>query len=404
MAMTLEEGGEEECPLTGDGDASGRPPRSSGRPCSQRLLARALAGSLLASGLLALALRAAASLCRAGGPLSGPAAAEPRVEDFLVAMSASEAPVAVPGMGLGFPHKELSPSLFCFSVMQPGGGEEELIKYQLKHRRSIFACDDFAVISPVKKLLGYGHQMSNGTWVPVYSWYNPVPKAKFGNRADGDATDSFKNSLAFMQAWDTLSKSKAMEGHDWVAKADPDAVFFPYRLRRHVKRFQALSVPIYLKNCKRKEGWTDDYLFGALEVFNSAAVSAYAQRGESCKNLPYRGWGEDMWIARCMESLGAQMRLETELVGDKRCVYAPCTDVWRPAFHDYKAVGDWDRCWRASAHSEAALEEAKRRGEFCCRGKDPCGNCSARKYPGEDWCTSAENCGACGVRRGGCGG
>mmetsp|Transcript_103268 Transcript_103268/g.321823 ORF Transcript_103268/g.321823 Transcript_103268/m.321823 type:complete len:440 (-) Transcript_103268:42-1361(-) len=412
------------------GCSSERPGRrlADGRRC-QRLAGRGALLALLVGGLLAasalLAAGAGRRVARGGASLFS---AAPAREDVLLAASArisaavslraeaadaeenvsihgeaEDAEVQVPSEGSGFPHKAFEPSLFCFSVMQPNGTEEELVKNQLKHRRSIFACDDFAVLSPARRFLGYGHRMSNGSWVEVYSWYNPVPKAKFGNIASGDRTASFKNTAAFIEAWDTLSKSRVLEGHAWVAKVDPDAVFFAYRLRRHVARLPVRHTPLYLKNCKRKPGWTNDYLFGALEVFNAAAVSAYAQRGDSCKSLPAGGWGEDMWISKCMESLGAQARLETELVSDKRCVYKPCSDVWSAAFHDYKAVGAWNDCWRRSARSEAYLGEAKRTGKFCCDGKDPCGKCNTRKYPGEDECTTDANCGRCGVRPGGCG-
>jgi len=126
------------------------------------------------------------------------------------------------------------------------------LKMQIRKQIGIAACERFVVLSGESIYLGEGHHWDNGTAVDVWSWLNPARPVKMGDLQAGDETDSFKNTEIFINAWKILISSKALEGGDWVVKVDPDAVFFPERLRKHVKKYSwgtQTKTPMYFKNC-----------------------------------------------------------------------------------------------------------------------------------------------------------
>merc|ERR1719221_1975783 len=119
---------------------------------------------------------------------------------------------------------------------------------------------------------------------------------------------------------------------DWTVKVDPDAVLFPERLRWHLNKFSWDANPRYIKNCNHN----GPVLYGALEAFNEAAMKKYSGMQSWCTSMPYGFMGEDEYIDKCMQKIGAQAVNDYELVGDHRCMSAECSDTNRPAFHDYK--------------------------------------------------------------------
>lgn len=230
-----------------------------------------------------------------------------------------------------------NPSLFCWSHMQEGTGELALIRLQLVKRASIFACNYAAVISTTKVLLG------NIEGEDIWTWVNPAAEVGMGqNGVDGETTDSFLNTETFVHAWDTLINSKHMWPYDFVVKADPDAVFFPDRLRKHVEEHTGESV--YYTNCGKYGG--ESLLYGALEVFSVPAIKTYAEHIKECKELPYKGWGEDYYMQKCMNQLGVANIADGDQVADHRCVGAPCTDYTKVAYHDFKTPEDWYLCFQ----------------------------------------------------------
>jgi hypothetical protein len=230
-------------------------------------------------------------------------------------------------------------SLLCFSVMQRGTPEEDIIKTQLSNGIGIFACDDTVVISTDKVLLG-----NDTRGKPLYTWSNPAPPDAMGNLNSGATTNSWLNTQNFILAFDTLllDSKKGIQHHDWLIKADPDAVIFPDRLRQYL--FSHTGHATYLVNCQ-KETWR---LYGAVEAFSKEAMARYRQNKWKCKSLPWHGWGEDTYMQKCMDSLGVQAFPAFTLVGDSRCSYAPCSDNFRAAFHPFKDVGSWMNCWNQS--------------------------------------------------------
>lgn len=230
-----------------------------------------------------------------------------------------------------------SPTLFCWSHMEPKTPEVALLRLQLVKRASIFACNYAAVISSQKFLMG------NIGGADVWTWVNPqmaAPMAK--NGVNGSTTDSFLNTEVFLIAWDTLIGSGQIWPFDFVVKVDPDAVFFPDRLRKHVLEY--VGKPVYFSNCGKYGG--EVLLYGSLEVFSTQALKIYQQNIKTCKALPWKGWGEDYYMQKCMNKLGVENVPDTKQVGDHRCVAAPCTDYTRVAFHDFKDPKSWFECFQ----------------------------------------------------------
>jgi hypothetical protein len=226
--------------------------------------------------------------------------------------------------------------------MRPYTGEEWLLRDHLKGNVGIFACDDTIVISSMLVNLGQDAYGNN-----VTTWVNPPTSNAMGNLAQpGVTTNSWLNTLTFMVAFETILNDA--DGRIWrtdfFAKVDPDAVFFPDRLRNHVKAH--VGQPVFYINC------VPDKLYGALEVYSKEAMGLYKNNLWRCKNgMGWQGWGEDTYFSSCMRMLGVQPIYDFTLVGDNRCMAAPCSDPWRAAFHPFKDKSSWWGCWHASTHT-----------------------------------------------------
>jgi hypothetical protein len=227
--------------------------------------------------------------------------------------------------------------------MRPNTPEQDLVTEQLKRNIGIFACDDAIVVSSAKVRIG-----TNAYGEEVTTWKNPPPSNRIGNlNQAGVTTNSWLNTVTFMVAFDTIMADS--EGRLWkkdfLAKVDPDAVFFPHRLREHVKA--QVGQPAFYLNCL--DGGQGK-LYGALEVFSKQAMKIYQDHSHRCKSeLHWKGWGEDLFISKCMQMLGVQGVADFTLVGDGRCMHAACTDPWRAAFHPFKDIGSWMWCWHQSS-------------------------------------------------------
>jgi len=236
------------------------------------------------------------------------------------------------------------PSLFCWLVMRTGGYEVPLVRAQHANRVGIFDCDEYAVYSN-----GGVMQIENLITIPL-----PAPSVKKGNfNVPGTTTDSWLNTLIFMEAWAMIVEDGTWWNHEWTVKVDPDAVFFPDRLRELllIATPDPGEKPRYVGNCDRS--WHSEpatlKLFGSLEIYSRDAVGSYKAFGARCKSeLNWKGWGEDFYMQRCMEMLGALPVNGTSLLADKRCKPAPCTDSTKVAFHDFKDVQSYFDCWGQS--------------------------------------------------------
>jgi hypothetical protein len=224
------------------------------------------------------------------------------------------------------------PSLFCFSVFRSTGYELDLVKAQVSRGAGIFACDEFAVVSDKRLVLG--HTVAG----PVHTLQ--IRSTGCYNGRDGTAA----NSLIFMNAWERIHEDLRFKAHDWTIKVDPDAVLLPERLRKHLAPLNGRKV--FVRNCNRFSGPDWPMMYGAVEAISGPAASVFTQEWKRCKDeLSWQAWGEDVFMVNCLKHLGMDSAVDLKLVGDGRCSGVDCKDRWKAAFHPFKTVKDWMHCW-----------------------------------------------------------
>jgi len=250
-----------------------------------------------------------------------------------------------------------SPLLLCWAMVRVKGYEPEILSAQYYNHAGIFACDKYKVYSTG----GVAHVG------PIEAEEVAAPKATVGDFSNaGTATNSWLNTLTFMKAWDLIIKEGLWWTNDWTVKVDPDAVFFPDRLRMKLDPHTGglNAQPLWVGNCDRV--WHNSKphlkLFGSLEVFSRNAIGTYKAYKSKCRtDLPWHGWGEDMFMQECMNMLNVEAINGTDFLGDKRCYDAPCTDIHKVAFHDFKAVKPFFQCWGQSKGSERVHRKEQER-------------------------------------------
>mmetsp|Transcript_44189 Transcript_44189/g.127646 ORF Transcript_44189/g.127646 Transcript_44189/m.127646 type:complete len:408 (+) Transcript_44189:72-1295(+) len=236
------------------------------------------------------------------------------------------------------------PSLYCYMVVRVPSYEIELAQVMYEKKASIYACDGH-------RLFGNGGSFKVGGEMVKKMKSSQVGMGDWSKK--GTATSSWLNVLIFVEAWQTLIDEGVVMKHDWTAKLDPDAVFFPDRLRVRLQPYfpPGDSRPLWVANCDRV--WNNQpptlKIFGSFEVFSSSALLAYnASSGDCMKNLPWKRWGEDLFMEQCMKMLKVGIVNGVSFLGDARCHYAPCSDQTKVTFHHFKSVGSWLSCWGQS--------------------------------------------------------
>jgi len=241
-------------------------------------------------------------------------------------------------------------TLFCWAVVRVDGYEPPLVEKQFWNRASIFACEDYDVYST-------GGVTTVGS---IQTIAIPAPRVSMGNLSKaGTTTTSWLNTLTFMKAWEMILAKNTWWQHEWIVKVDPDAVFFPHRLKVELyDYYRAGDVngpAMFVGNCDRTwngQPWSLK-LFGSFEVFSRNALGVYKTNGQRCKDeLDWKGWGEDFFMQMCMEKLQVQKINGVEMLADNRCYAAPCSDPTKVTYHDFKSVDSWLSCWGTSKAAE----------------------------------------------------
>jgi len=172
------------------------------------------------------------------------------------------------------------------------------------------------------------------------------------------------NTDIFIRVWSTALKLGRWKEHPWTVKADPDAVFFPARLRQMI--VDEPTGPIYLNNC----GFG---LHGPIEVLSREAVEVYERKSWHCEDIRNAGmdmsheqddedhaFGEDEYIHRCFEKIGMGRVDELDLLlSETACnrETVPC-DEGKVSFHPFKSVQEYFDCWGLGSISTAAWDTA----------------------------------------------
>jgi len=212
---------------------------------------------------------------------------------------------------------ESGTSLFCFLAVLPGSAEEGLQWAAESKNASVFACDEHAVFN---------------------SWQSA--RGDDGGADVSEQWGSVINTDVFVNVWEQVLADGRYKKHDWTVKVDPDAVFFPDRLKYKLGNLHAPDGwPIYIKNTLKDFGF-----LGACEVLSVAAVNKYFRYYHECFATISAKSGEDGYIKGCMDMVGAGYMLELDVL---RTPWHPdaCTDPGRVTFHPRKDPEQWDQCY-----------------------------------------------------------
>jgi len=257
-------------------------------------------------------------------------------------------------------------SLYCFAVyVQDTGNDKpnyELGLLQGQHDKSvgIFSCAEWAVFSDVVVPLGAAGATSDTTTQveDVKSdWH--LMKRK--------GPDNWINTGMFVQVWSAMKKAGHYKHHNWVIKADADAVFFPAKLATVLSSVGVPPQGVYMENCR----YVDWGYFGNLEVFSQQAFTTLVYSLEECYTAvpwkigvhggKYGPMGEDLFAQKCMDLKKVSKEEMFELTTDGACPsdrpagqeknkkYIPnCAGTSTPSIHPFKKPTDWFKC-----HEEA---------------------------------------------------
>mmetsp|Transcript_78871 Transcript_78871/g.152306 ORF Transcript_78871/g.152306 Transcript_78871/m.152306 type:complete len:622 (-) Transcript_78871:430-2295(-) len=223
------------------------------------------------------------------------------------------------------------PSLFCLHVMRLYSYEAAIVKAQLqkdgRFRGGIFSCDQYAV---------YAHDTKDGTYLgdgpygPVRTnWFQsaPVWRSKDNTAA---------NTLLFMNMWEAVRWNLQYKCCDWTVKADPDAVLLPDRMRGALSH--KMSWLNFVATCKGT-------LYGAVEAIQTKALEKYFWNEAQCRNMGWQSWGEDVWINRCLMSLGVTSTFDGGFVADNLCSGSYCGNGYSSGYHPFKDANAWMSCY-----------------------------------------------------------
>jgi len=227
------------------------------------------------------------------------------------------------------------PSLFCFAVANEDY-EMEIVKYQHDSCAGIFDCDEAVIVS----------NFDDAGGVPALK----IEPVYVGMSQDGFAA----NTEVFMEAWNAVRDHGRFNEFEFTIKADPDCVLVPDRMRTRLGWLG--SGPFYVVNCDR-DGLEEPMMFGAVEALSLSAVLAYFDGQDRCRNeLPWQAWGEDKFLGKCLDLLGAQRATDYDLLHDQRCLgAADCANEAPGAFHPFKSAPSWQICWEQATSEPAQV-------------------------------------------------
>jgi len=250
-------------------------------------------------------------------------------------------------------------SLYCYALwFSTKGGkskvpDDELLAWQLKNGKSIFACQAWDVFSDVPLSVNGEYdaiQLKDGDG----DWYRYT-------RSD---TGAAANAAIFISAWKVIREQQKWRDQEWVVKADADAVFIPQRLQDLLSRQAQPNTGIYYENCKG----VDSGFFGSLEVISTLGFKIFVDKLEECKSSlawdgnpssgwKYGPWGEDKFAQECMDKHGVLKLPLFELTYDGTCpsdrpkgqeknkkFVPPCWNSSAPVTHPLKSVKAWAEC------------------------------------------------------------
>jgi len=233
-----------------------------------------------------------------------------------------------------------SPAIFCWSLIQTTTYEKDLMLFAMSKGAGIFGCDEYAVLSTDNETV-IGTTLDGDVVKTLH-----VPWAPITRSVDGTAG----NAKLFMNVWDVIIEDGRWRNHAWILKVDPDAVMIASRVRSHMAPHYGENV--YVVNCNKVPGSPNfPMMFGSLEVYSFKAIDTYARNKGLCitdMGMMLPMWGEDYFMTHCLDHIGVGRIADFGVVGDMVCTGANCGDQWTAAFHPFKDVASWERCWNTT--------------------------------------------------------
>jgi hypothetical protein len=247
------------------------------------------------------------------------------------------------------------PSLFCVSVMLPWGYEKALLRWQHAQKDGtgvgIFRCNDFAVYSNESIVIQEKTKDLEEVKTTVMEGNLEV---KFGGK-----WNTALNTGVFVRFWARMMKDSRTWRNEWTVKIDPDAVFFPSRLREMLRhkwwsgvagcdKQDCESKPVYLNNCHRG-------MHGPIEVISLGGLKAYNKSWERCREdaKVSKIQQEDFYYRKCWDLLGVKKQEAYNLLfenlyacderSDTRDGRHPCFSR-QVSFHPFKTTKGYEQC------------------------------------------------------------
>jgi len=226
-------------------------------------------------------------------------------------------------------------SLYCYSLMLPFGYERGMLRMQEERNLSIFACEEPAVLSNVS--------------MEVTPKLNTTVVDSDLHCEMGGEFGTALNSWIFIAVWNKVIEVGRFRHHDWTVKVDPDAVWFPGKLRSHLQDHEETVNGVYINNCKYG-------MHGPIEVFSRNAIEAYARDAKDgpdhahcVKDQNFGGWGEDMFMDQCLlKVLKVERDNDFFLMCEDHCdcpEWRLCGDDRYVGFHPFKTEEGYINCF-----------------------------------------------------------
>jgi len=232
-----------------------------------------------------------------------------------------------------------TPAIFCWALfmVDEGKGEIPIIRRQVEKGIGILECDEYALLATAEEtVIG---KDPNGKEVKTIH----VDMAEITRSVDGTAG----NAKLFINCWNAILKDGRWRNYAWIIKVDPDAVIVADRMRAHLAAHVLENV--YVVNCNAFPGSPNfPMMYGSVEVYSFKAIDTYERNQGSCltdMGMMLPQWGEDYYMTHCLDHIGVGRISDFASVGDNVCTGGACSDGAFAAFHPYKVVDAWQKCY-----------------------------------------------------------
>lgn len=251
--------------------------------------------------------------------------------------------------------------------MMPSGYEAALLGTLMSKQLSLFACDEYTVFSDGNIGISAGP--------PDWLTTEDVGTVK---STYGGPFNLALNSDVFVNVWKKVFSTRKFDLCDWTVKVDPDAVFFPDRLRSQVQDSRP-DDHIYLNNC-------DQGLHGPIEVISHGGMDVFQSGVDDCVSTLKHEWdqsGEDVFLRHCLGKLDISRVDNFQLLSEDRCLWENPVkngcNSGKVSFHPFKNEKAWMTCWEEakkapigntpSARVLKSAEKCSGRGQECSTSK-----------------------------------